>query len=215
MDVTVLDQGNNRFSLNGVCPHCRRSAVFMMATNACAESVGDSQWRLCAAMDFQGCRKYILGIVLKQGGPWGYLEHYPLATPDDSVDKNVPVAIATDFSEALRCLWVKEFRASVAMCRRALQSSCDDLKAQGKNLFEQIDDLAKKGIITEPLKKLAHRVRLTANKELHASGDDLGTIEEKDAEAIIAFTREYFHHVYVMPALLNAYESAAAPPTAP
>lgn len=51
-----------------------------------------------------------------------YREHYPLATVDDSVHKDVPGAIATDFSEALRCLSVKAFRASVAMCRRARQS---------------------------------------------------------------------------------------------
>lgn len=41
----------------------------------------------------------------------------------------------------------------------------------------------------------------------------LGTIDEKDAEGTIAFTREYFHHVYVMPALLKAYEETPAPPS--
>jgi hypothetical protein len=92
------------------------------------------------------------------------------------------------------------------MCRRAVQSSCDDLKAEGRDLYNQIDDLAKKGIITEPLRQLAHKVRLVANKELHAKHDDLETIQERDAESVIAFTQEYFHHVYVMPALLKAYD---------
>lgn len=162
---------------------------------------------LCAAMQCQGCREFILGIVRRAGNDlFKYQAHFPLGTPDDSVNENVPSNIGLDFSEALRCFWVKAFRASVAMCRRALQSSCDDLQAKGKNLYQQIDDLASKGIITEPLKQLAHQVRLTANKELHES-DGLGAIGEADAEAIIAFTREYFHHVYVMPALLKAYES--------
>jgi len=100
-----------------------------------------------------------------------------------------------------------------------VQSSCDDLGAEGKNLFKQIDDLAKKGIITEPLRQLAHKVRLVANEQLHGKHDDLGTILEKDAVSIIAFTQEYFHHVYVMPALLKAYDepdtqaqSASPPP---
>jgi len=56
---------------------------------------------------------------------------------------------------------------------------------------------------------MAHRVRLTANRELHASTDDLETFKEPEAAAIIKVMTEYFHHVYVMPALLNDDEPGA------
>lgn len=42
--------------------------------------------------------------------------------------------------------------------------------------------------------------------------DDLDSIIEKDAEAIIRFTREYFYHVYVMPALLKGFEEPGERP---
>ena len=106
-------------------------------------------------------------------------------------------------------MWVGSPKAAVAMCRRSVQASCDALGAKGKNLKEQIDDLATKQIITDPLRKMAHRVRLTANRELHASTDDLETFKEPEATAIIKVMREYFHHVYVMPALLNDDEPGA------
>jgi uncharacterized protein DUF4145 len=101
------------------------------------------------------------------------------------------------------------------MCRRSLQSSCDDKKAKGNNLYEQIDDLAAEGTITKPLKELAHKVRLVANKELHAGSDGLDAITEKDAEAVITFTRHYFEHVYVMPASLRVFDAPTPPPTGP
>jgi hypothetical protein len=181
---------------------------------------------ICQAMRCQGCQKFILGLAEFSGGtaPPVYLEHYPLGRPDDSVPKEVGDAdsgIASDFAEALRCLWVRSYKAAIAMCGRALQSSCDHLNAQGSSLYEQIDDLATKGIITQPLKEWAHAVRLSRNKELHAKTDGLSSAIDQDAEAIIAFTREYFHHVYVMPAKLKAYTSrptatsAVAVPTTP
>jgi len=42
--------------------------------------------------------------------------------------------------------------------------------------------------------------------------DDLDSIIEKDAEAIIRFTREYIYHVYVMPALLKGFEEPGERP---
>lgn len=230
MNVTVLDASHNRFSLVGVCPHCRSNSVFMPTTTPHGEVVVGQHWVFYVVMQCQGCRQYMLGIATRQGDKWDYKEHYPLGKPDDSVHEKVPVPIAEDFAESKRCLWIKAYRASVAMCRRSLQSSCDDLGAEGDNLFSQIDDLAKRGVITEPLRQLAHKVRLVANKELHAKHkaqgkdkaeadadeeldvkrDDLGTITKKDAESIIAFTQEYFHHVYVMPALLKAYDEPEA-----
>lgn len=206
MDVTILDKDKNKFSLIGTCPHCLRSAVFMMVTNAHSVLLATYTYRLCAAMQCQGCLKFILGVVRKGQITWEYEEHYPLGKPDDSVSTHVPASIASDFSEALRCFWVRSYKATVAMCRRSVEASCADLKAKGKNLKDKIDGLANEGIITEPLKRMAHRVRLTANEELHGKADDLDEFSEKEAEAILTCVREYFHHVYVMPALLKAYD---------
>jgi hypothetical protein len=159
-----------------------------------------------------------------------YQEHYPLGKPDDSVPPEVMKAdagIAADFAEALRCQWVKSYKAAVAMCRRSVEASCKQQGAKGKDLKKKIDDLASQGKITEPLRQMAHAVRLTANRGLHdkkkpaeigeaeteTPNDDLDSFGEDDAKAMIAFTREFFHHVYVMPALLEAYKPKVSAPT--
>ena len=96
------------------------------------------------------------------------------------------------------------------MCRRAIQASCI---AQGagkdKKLVAQIDELATKGLITGPLKEFAHEVRLEGNTGAHPDTDGLDEVTDKDANAIIEFTREYLHHVYVMPAKLRARRAPA------
>src|SRR5262249_25705483 len=96
------------------------------------------------------------------------------------------------------------FKATVLMCRRSLQVSCDREKATGKDLFTQIDDLAQKQLITEPLKKMAHRIRLLGKKGAHGDYSDIDeTITEKDADDAIKFMRHYLEHVYVLPSQLE------------
>ncbi len=207
MRVNVLDADSSRFSLRGKCPHCAENSVFILVTNVNLDAIGGSQYRVTGAMQCQGCDKYILGMVLRQNGPWNYIEHYPIGTPDASVNEHVPPNIASDFSEALRCLWIGSYKATVAMCRRSVEASCHERGAVGANLYARIDDLAGKGIITDPLRRMAHRVRLAANQELHGEPDDLNTFGEPDAKAMTDFVREYFHHVYVMPALLEAFDN--------
>ena len=169
MNCTVLE--NSRFSLTGKCPHINHDSVFMPVTSV--HHLGDN--RFCAAMPCQGCKGLILGIVYRYGEKdWRYETHYPMGSPDDSVDENVPKPIAEDFAEAMRCLWVKSYKAAVAMCRRSVEAACHDLGATGRNRYQKIEDLASQGAITDPMRRMAHRVRLTGNENLHGKGVGVG-----------------------------------------
>ena len=99
------------------------------------------------------------------------------------------------------------------MCRRAIQASCLEKKANPKKkLTEQIDEIAKNGFVTEPLRLFAHEVRLEGNEGAHPDADGLNDVTDRDADDIISFTREYLHHVYVMPEMLAKRKAAAASP---
>lgn len=219
MECRILDNSNHKFSLIGKCPHRPHDSVFIQVTSV----YGFRNHMYCAAMECQGCRGLILGIVQRHSGSdWRYINHYPLGAPDDSVPEEVAAAnpiIAMDFAEALRCFWVKSYKASVAMCRRSVEATCKHLGATGKTLEKKIDSLAAQGKITESLKEMAHAVRLSGNRGLHGKKtttaepgdqesplDDLDLFGEDEANAMIAFTKELFHHVFVMPALLEKYK---------
>jgi len=227
MKLTELEAESGKFSLRGECPHCQQASVFIQVTTVHAEEIEERLQRLAVGMQCQGCLEHILAITLKQReynkpSRLLYAAHYPLGKPDDSVAEEVAAAnpiIALDFAEALRCVWVKSYKAAVAMCRRSVEATCKHFGATGYTLEKKIDDLAAQGKITEPLKEMAHAVRVSGNRGLHgkkttdatpddqdAPLDDLDLFGEDEAKAMIAFTQQLFYHVFVMPALLEKYK---------
>jgi hypothetical protein len=220
MNIVNYPQTPNQVGANGECPHCSPTISYFRPIASYHENMGNGI-RVVSAAQCESCKGFVLVIGQK---PPGYQQFvleavYPLGKPNDSVPpevEQVAADVAADFKEALRCHWVKSYRASVVMCRRAIQSSAIALKASGGRLIDQIDDLFKTGKITESLKDFAHEVRLTGNDGAHPDKDGLVAVKEQDSAAIIEFTREYLHHVYVMPAKLRARKPQAAPqPAAP
>jgi hypothetical protein len=151
-----------------------------------------------------------------------YVEHYPLDKPNDDVASEIPEHIRADFKEALRCRWVDACNATTEMCRRAVQASCIQLGAPANNqLDKQIDWLSANGIITNPLKEMAHRIRLGGNLGAHPPEDPDDPTEiligSEYADAVLEFTRDFFQHVYVTPERLKKYtfKKLALPATGP
>jgi hypothetical protein len=194
----------------------------MMVTTGHAEAE-DQQTGLAAVwagMQCQGCLKYLLACVHRhrEGQKYAYLQHFPLGKPKDDVAPEVPTEISGDFKEALRCRWVDAYNATGEMCRRALESSCNDQKAPtGKKLVEKIDWLAGQGKITGALKDVAHKIRLGGNYGAHAPEDPLNAapMTAEHADALIEFMRDYFQHLYVIPKKLAQYDFTKAGMTKP
>ncbi len=220
--------GNNQFSLRGTCPYpnCSRSSVFVTLISS---QVGSRAVNgvLCtgfvAIMQCQGCQNYILARLEQpqnSTNTYFYREHYPTGAPNQAVADEIPEHIKEDFKEALRCIFVDAYNATVEMCRRALEASCLDLGApKDKVLEKMIDWLEQERIITPYLKNAAHNVRLGGNRGAHPPVDGppltqdvvpvenapVERIEREHAEAIVAFTSEFFHHVYVGPKMLGKF----------
>ena len=213
--MKITDLGNGQFSFSGQYPHCKDKSVFTIVSGPSGSAAPEQPRHTisCAAMQCQGCRRFILGVVQSPNTSprqYEYVEHYPLGKPDDSVAVEIPTAIGRDFQEALRCRWVDAYNATVEMCRRAVQASCIDLKAPpDERLVKQIDWLADRGKITAPLKDMAHRVRLGGNLGAHPPEDPDDPCEVhigmEYADAVIEFTREFFQHVYVMPERMKRF----------
>ena len=219
-EMQIVFVGPQNFNMTGVCPHCNRPTVLTQTTQGYSENIGTQHNsgyainRVVVITQCQGCKKFVLGMAkIVMGQPkdmqFEYETHYPVGIPNEELPSSIPDFVSEDFKEAIRCHWVKSYRACVVMCRRALQTSANQFNAEGKNLVEQIDDLLNKGIITVALKDFAHEIRLTGNIGAHGA-DSLSDIKKEDAEDMMEFTREYLDHVYVMPAKLRARHPPAA-----
>ena len=227
MQAILRDQNERKFTMRGVCPHCAHDSAFLLVTSvhiSATRTEGLHRW--IAGMQCQACLKYILASVLDAPytGKLEYEEHYPIGSPDETIAEEIPEHIKPDFKEALRCRWVNGYNATAEMCRRALEASCIHLGASPKLVLEDmIDELVKKGVITPFLQKVAHKIRLGGNRAAHPADAPtqvtkqpevaLATVSvpvtrigEEHADAIIAFTHEFFHHVYVVPKQLEQYD---------
>jgi hypothetical protein len=206
MQISSFEQGG--FILNGTCPHCGKQAAFVPVTEAYEERRGNWPHRSAEVARCLACNDYILAIckfdmTTSDRGQYVYQIHYPLGKPDDALSEDIPIQVRTDFQEAIRAEWITAYRAAVLMCRRSLQTSCDMEGAKGNDLYSQIDDLVAKQKITQPLKNMAHRIRLLGKKGAHGDYSDIDdTIAPEDASDAITFMRHYFDHVYVLPAKL-------------
>jgi len=219
MEGTLVDR--NRFSLRGHCPFCGNASAFVCVTDPL-----DINGDLWSALRCQGCLRLILGAVRGPNSrvPGEYVVHYPESVPDEGITKEIPTEIAADLKEGLRCRWIKANKAAVVMCRRALQAACLDLGAKGRNLDDQIDSLTGQGRITLALQGAAHAIRLGGNRGAHpghpgkvatptgepavvepADRDDLQGLTSTEADAVIMFTKEFLHHVYVVPTRLAEF----------
>jgi hypothetical protein len=120
-------------------------------------------------------------------------------------DPAIPQEIGDDFNEANRCLGVEAKKATVAMCRRTLQSSCVSKGANpSEDLFKQIDELESKRIINPSMKDVAHTIRTIGNWGAHPQDDPLRDVTLDDASEIAKFTSEFLDEVFVRPARLDA-----------
>jgi hypothetical protein len=99
---------------------------------------------------------------------------------------------------------VKAYNATAEMCRRALEASCLQLGAPAELVLSKtIDWVHTHGKITNSLRDMAHKIKLGGNRAAHPSDKRLS---EQDADAVIAFTDEYFQHVYVTPARMARHD---------
>ena len=93
---------------------------------------------------------------------------------------DLPGDIKADYEEARSILDLSP-RGAAALLRLCIEKLCSSLAASGKSLDAKIDDLAKKSLIGEQIRKALHTVRVIGNEAVHPGTmdlkDDRGTAE--------------------------------------
>ncbi len=122
------------------------------------------------------------------------LHAYPSATC--LIHGAVPRAVQSAATEAENCLGVGAYNACGVMTRRAMQSLCEDKKAQGKDLFDQLKFLRDNHSVTPDLWEWAEELRVLGKHGAHPEWEE---VSEDDAEYGVKFLREIVKYVYVLP----------------
>jgi len=137
------------------------------------------------------------------------LLEYPYPTAQTGLDlSKLPVVVKENLEEGLRCLTsANSPKGAIVNFRRALQSAVLILGGNGKDLFNQIEDLYKKEIIRKKTKEIAHKVRsfgkfgahpleLKISEAGEITEDEFGQLTHDDArqalEALLLFLEDAF-----------------------
>jgi hypothetical protein len=130
----------------------------------------------------------------------GYINEAYLCYPSIiRPSEEIPAVIRKTFNEALKVERIS-FDAFAILIRRALELLCKDKQASGRNLKEQIEDLARKNIIPITLSEMGHTLRTLGN--LGAHGTDY-TLDITEIRSMRDFMFAMLEYVYVAPAKLN------------
>ena len=125
---------------------------------------------------------------------------YPLK-PVGKEYEDVPKDIASVASEAYSCFSINANRAAVLMARTAIEATAKDKQITDGSLYNKIDAMAKKNIITDQLAEEAHEIRLLGNDMAH--GDLAEPVTEEDASDILGFLDSVMDYVYQQPMALQ------------
>lgn len=117
-----------------------------------------------------------------------------------------PPDIGTYWVEARRSIEGKNWTAAALMARSAVQLVARAKGATGKNLKEEIDDLAAKGLILPVMQEWAHEVRELGNEGTHPQPGTVGT-DEKDAKDVVEFLTFLMTVMYNVPKQINDFRA--------
>ncbi len=143
----------------------------------------------------------------------GLIQETPRLLPPDDIDLSsppVPTEIQMDLKEAGLCFSVGAPRATVVLCRRALEGVADNLKANGRTLSQKIESIYERELITKPVYEASTEIRVFGNYGAHPGKDLLEDIDSDLAEDVLYFTREVVDDVYVKPDRLERLQRRRA-----
>lgn len=154
------------------------------------------------------CGNYMFAFwsAAMSGGGSGIHDYKVLPWHQSTTDhpKHWPDDVGNYWVEARRSIEGKNWTAAALMARSAIQLVARSHKATGKNLKEEIDDLAAKGLILPSMNEFAHEVRVLANEGTHPQPGTRGT-SEKDAKDVVEFLSFLMTVMYNLPEQIKEY----------
>jgi hypothetical protein len=206
MLVSLGTKNYVHFRLDILCPHC---GYFSFAEGP---QVGTNS----VAVKCHRCSKPIMiqytGNALASATSDRIADYYPKRTV--AVDKFVPSEIATDYLEAQRCFSVGAWQACAVMARRCMHHIMSRESAEGKDLYQQINNLREKRVITPTLAEAAQRIRVIGNHGAHPydfKGDTLEQLGMEDARDALEFCEWVFDQIYIQPSKIQASKNRPKP----
>ena len=114
---------------------------------------------------------------------------------------HVPQSVIKDIEEALDCLSVKSYNGFAAMCRRAIQSTCQALGAEGSTKVErQINELSELASLDKNTVAALKEVMLGGHDGAHPQ---LPPVDAERANLLLQLLKDIIFQLFTRPGLIK------------
>jgi hypothetical protein len=137
--------------------------------------------------------------TLEQCGDRWPFETKILYPQEADIVEYVPRSVAQELTSAIN-VKARDSNLFAVAVGRTLERVCRDKQASGKNLYEQLHDLAKQGLLPNTLIEAADKMRIVRNLGAHAT---LGEVNKSDVDILDALLNSILEYLYKAPALIE------------
>lgn len=204
-----MSDREKKFSSALQCNHCGNTAPMEFAaeysqTKDYSHEESNLSWEAGAVYELLVCpacsgvllRRYYYH-ELRDPEEWVPVILYP---QPNKIPAGLPEKIKAAYEGANKVKGI-EPNAYAVLLGRVLELICEDRGADGKSLFERLENLADKGEIPRPLVLMAHSLRSLRNIGAHAS---LGELSPTEIPFLDDLCRAILEYVYSGPQLIEA-----------
>jgi len=192
------------------CPHCHTKKV---SFNSYGEVIRINTKTYITAFFCSGCYGGIIAEIKHEPGssPFNYSGNID-ASKHLRVLKIYPSAIETKapgylsenlknfFLQAATSLESKNYDAAAIMTRKVLEVAVKVLDAEGSgDLYNRIESLSDKNLITQDLKDWAHAIRDDGNTAAHEETP----VSKEFAEELLSFAEMFLMYTFTMPNMIK------------
>lgn len=187
-----------------VCPHCGVENVAFQLVGQYHEEFSYKAYQLwvCGSCELPACS--ISSATLSGAGHNLHELSGFFPVPESvSAPYGVPENIANVFRSAKRYLQQgrdADYEGACIMARRGIELAVNELGAEGKNLFQKIENLEAKRLIPPAMRDWAHHLREIGNEGAHGNA-----ASQNDAMQAVYFAEMLFTYLYSLPRKMAEY----------
>lgn len=187
------------------CPFCMERGNFKLAFHAEKKKPNASKKLNFDTYECGNCKGYVM--VLWSANQFGDLYNYrvlPWPIQIDRFPEEWPEHVGRYWIQAKRNLRDENLDAASVMTRSALQGALRDQGAMGKNLKQEIDDLAAKGLLPPIMKEWSGNLKDLGNDSAHPQPGQPAA-QPEDVRDVVRFLDFLLEYLYSLPHQIKEY----------
>lgn len=201
----VGDYGSDLALHNITCPFCMENGNFKIEFHAQKKKANSAKKLNFDTLKCNNCSGYVMTLwsASEMGGIHDY-RLLPFSLRTENFPKHWPETVGRYWVQARRNLVDENWDAAALMARSSLQAAIREQGGEGKNLHQEIEDLARKGILPAIMKEWSHNVRELGNDSAHPHPEQKPT-DKIDAADIVSFLDFLLEYLYTLPKRIEDY----------